>query len=79
MRYLLRTNAGYEHLAEIRPHSFKACWERRFENGSLYSKFFLLVSAFYRAKIPFASSLTLSVMWAKLLLRVLLNCQYRIL
>ena len=64
MRYILRTNTGYEHLAKKFERAVLTHVERDGSEMAVCLRSFLFVSAFQRARMASTSSLIRSVMWA---------------
>ena len=63
MRYLLRTNADYEHLAKKFKRAVLTLVRRDGSEMAICLRSFLFVSAFLQAIMAFTSSITRSVMW----------------
>ena len=68
MKYSLRTNTGYEHFAKKFERTVRMLGEM-VRKWQFVCEFLLFVSAFWRARMAFTSSLTRSVMWAQVDLR----------
>ena len=65
MKYLLRTNTSYEHLAKKFERAVLTCVGRDGSEMAVGLRRFLFVVAFLRARMAFTSSLTRSVMSAQ--------------